>query len=70
MKDRMFRVPCSYLILSEHFVGLPEPVQLEVKRRIANLLDSSEQLPKGFRLTHEDRTRVREMLRELKPGWL
>jgi hypothetical protein len=70
LNTRMFQHPCSYLILSDHFAGLPEPVTLYVRQRLANILKHGTPPPKGVNWTPEDRNALREMLEELKPGWL
>jgi hypothetical protein len=70
MKKRMFRFPCSYMILTDHFAGLPPSVQTELKLRVQELLHDSLEIPKGIRMTYEDRQNVRSILSELKPGWL
>jgi hypothetical protein len=70
LKKHMFRVPCSYMILSDHFDGLPASVMKYVKDELTKILTMQASPPKGSRLSSEDCLTICEMLRELKPGWL
>ncbi len=70
LKKHMFRIPCSYMILSEHFDGLPASVMKYVKEELTKILTMQASPPKGSRLSSEDSLAICEMLRELKPGWL
>ena len=70
LKTRMFRFPCSYLILSEHFNGLPDAVMKHVQTELQAILVQQKSLPKGVRINSEERAAIREMLNEFKPGWL
>jgi hypothetical protein len=70
LKKRMFQYPCSYLILSDHFVALPEPVDFYIRQRLVSILKNGTPPPQGVNWSQEDRNTLREMLEELKPGWL
>lgn len=70
LQKHLFRFPCSYMILSEHFDGLPDPIMTYVKIELDKILTKRATPPKGVRLTQEDCLTICEMLRELKPGWL
>jgi len=70
LQKRMFRYPCSYLILSEHFEGLPEPVAKHVRDRFREILIEGAKPPSGVRWSDSDRDSIRTMLNEFKPGWL
>lgn len=70
LKSRMFRFPCSYLILSDHFNGLPEAVMKHVQSELQAILLKQKTPPKGVRINTEERAAIREMLNEFKPGWL
>ena len=70
LKRRMFRYPCSFLILSEHFEGLPEPVSHYVRSRLREILAGKSKLPQGVRLSKPELDSIRVMLNEFKPGWL
>lgn len=70
LQNRMFKYPCSYLILSEHFDGLPEPVMTYVRDRLGQVLHGKCAPPKGVHLSDVDRTNIVDMLGSLKPDWL
>jgi hypothetical protein len=70
LKKRMFKYPCSYLILSDHFAALPEPVDFYIRQRLASILKNGTPPPQGVNWSQEDRNTLREILEELKPGWL
>jgi hypothetical protein len=70
LKKRLMRYPCSYLILSSHFDGLPDAVMTYIQNRMHGILTANGELPKGVRIEPDERKIIREMLDELKPGWL
>lgn len=70
LKRRMFRYPCSFLILSEHFEGLPESVGDYVRNRFRDILSGKSKPPPGVRLSKSEMETIRIMLTEFKPGWL
>ena len=70
MKQHMFQLPCSYLILSEHFDGLPDPVMKCLQSELHAILHKRKPPPKGSRLNEADCIAIRELLNDLKPGWL
>jgi hypothetical protein len=70
LNKHLFRFPISYMILSKHFDGLPEPIMSYVQIQLRKLLTMGAKPPKGVRLREEDCLVICEMLRELKPGWL
>ncbi|MEQ1825235.1 MAG: hypothetical protein ABL921_04790 [Pirellula sp.] len=70
LETRMFRFPLSYLILSDHFDGLPKPVMDYVRNRMKSILENNVEVPTGVRLSDRDRSNLVDMLRQLKPGWL
>lgn len=65
---RMFRYPCSYLIYSDAFDGLPDVVKQQIYRRLYDVLSGKDQSKAYVRLTAEDRQAVLEILRETKKG--
>jgi hypothetical protein len=65
---RLFRYPLSYMVYSEAFDALPEPVRERVYRRLYEVLTSRDQSEKFKRLSTGDRQAVLEILRETKPG--
>lgn len=70
LRKKLFKHPLSFLILSPHFDGLPEPVMAYVRKNVKESLLGLRPLPEGVVLTDEQKSTLREMLRELKPGWL
>ncbi len=69
LKTRLFEYPCSYLIYSESFDGLPLPVKQYVARRLDEVL-SGEDTDEAFaHLTPELRQAIREILQETKPDF-
>lgn len=70
LQTRMFKYPCSYLIHTPAFDSLPEELKQSVGQRMSEVLSSSE-LPKGLEhLSESDRVAIREILAEIKPGFL
>ena len=70
LQKRLFRLPCSYLILSDHFDGLPEPVMKYVRTELQAILTQDKPLPKGVRIHSSESFAILEMLNVFKPGWL
>ncbi len=68
METRMFKYPCSYLIYSDAFDGLPEEVKHVVYRRLHEILTGQDTSEEFAHLTAEDRTAIREILLETKDG--
>jgi hypothetical protein len=72
LKTRLFRYPLSYMIYSEAFDRLPDALRERVYRRLYEVLSGKDTSPAWARLSAEDKTNVREILRETKPnlpGW-
>ncbi len=70
LNEYMFKYPCSYLIYSEAFDALPEPMLQFVRKRVTEILTAGS-TPEGYeRLSDADRAAVREILAETKPGFL
>ena len=75
LQTRLFKYPCSYLIYSEAFDGLPTIVKQKIVNKLIALLnvDPNEKIDDAFiNLTHVDRQNIREILAETKPeyGWV
>ena len=68
MKGRMFRFPCSYLIYSEAFDSLPDPVLQRVYRRLWDALTGQDRSPAFAKLTSADRQAILEILLDTKSG--
>ena len=70
LKKHMFQLPCSYMILSEHFDGLPDSAMKYVQSELLAILSKRKLPPKGARINDADCLAIREVLNDLKPGWL
>jgi hypothetical protein len=68
LKRRLFAHPCSYLIYSEAFDGLPKPAKDVVYRRLWEVLSGKDQSSAFAHLSSEDRQAILEILRDTKPG--
>jgi hypothetical protein len=71
---RLLKYPCSYLIYSEPFDGLPESAKSAVYQRIWNVLNGQVAGDRYRSLSVDDRTAIIEILRETKkdlpPYWM
>jgi hypothetical protein len=61
---RLFRHPCSYLIDSEAFRALPEPMQEYFWKRMDRVLAGEDSSPSFQHLSNEDRVAIGQLLRE------
>jgi len=64
LERRLLRYPCSYMIYSEAFAGLPLEVRRAVYRRMWDILEGRDPSPKYARLSETDRRAVVEILRD------
>jgi hypothetical protein len=69
LKTRLFRYPCSYLIYSEAFDRLPDPMKDYLYTRLLAVLEGRETHEDFAHLTPEDRAAVKEILRDTKPDF-
>lgn len=67
LKTRLFRYPCSYMIYSAAFDGLPAPAKAAVYARLWQVLSGQAPEPRYARLAPADRAAIIEILRETKP---
>ena len=67
LKKRMFRYPCSFLIYSTEFDGLPPVVRDRFYRRLWEVVTGADQTPAYVRLTASDRQSIYEILLDTKP---
>jgi hypothetical protein len=67
LKTRMFKYPCSYLIYSPAFDGLPEAVKSYVAARLRNVLLGTDRDEAFWHLSAEDRRAILEIVNETKP---
>ena len=70
LKQHLFQLPCSYMILSAHFDGLPDSVMKCIQSELHAILSKQIPPPKGSWLNEADCIAIREVLNDLKPGWL
>lgn len=68
LTTRLFRYPCSYLIYSKAFDGMPGDVREYVLRRVYDVLTGKDQSPEFAHLSAADRQAIREILVETKPN--
>ena len=64
LNGRMFRYPCSYLIYSEAFRGLPPEMLTYIQGRMREILAGNDASGKFTHLSAEDRQAITEILRE------
>ncbi len=70
LQTRLFKHPCSYLVYSPAFDGLPQPVKDYVAKRLNQVLSGEDQTPAFSHLSPDDRRNIRQILQETKPGFL
>jgi hypothetical protein len=68
LKTRLFKYPCSYLIYSPAFDGLPASVKERVYRRLWDVLTGKETGKDYAHLSGADRQAIKEILIDTKPG--
>ncbi|MEX0819355.1 MAG: hypothetical protein WD070_07170 [Pirellulaceae bacterium] len=68
LQRRLFRYPCSFLIYSEAFDGLPARVRAQVYQRLWEVLTGEDQTEPFAHLTSADRQAILEILYETKAG--
>jgi hypothetical protein len=68
LKSRVFKYPCSYLICSSAFDGLPASVKERVYRRLWDVLSGKETGKDYAHLMPADRQAIREILIDTKVG--
>jgi hypothetical protein len=67
LKRRMFQYPCSYLIYTRAFDGLPLEAKEYIYRRLLEVLDGKDHSAEFAHLSTADRKAIREILSETKP---
>jgi hypothetical protein len=68
LHERMFKYPCSYLIYSPAFDGLPAEVKDYVYRRLWEVLTGKDTGKEFAHLSPADRRAIREILVDTKPN--
>jgi hypothetical protein len=69
LERRLMRYPCSYMIYTEAFEGLPAEAKQAIYRRMWQVLSGQEKDSRYARLSLADRQAVVEILRDTKPDW-
>jgi len=64
LKTRLFRYPCSFLIYSESFMGLPKHVKEPIVERLNQILKGEKESKAFSHLTPELRAAILEILQE------
>jgi hypothetical protein len=67
LDGRLMRYPCSYMIYSEAFDGLPSAARDAIYRRLWEVLSGADRDTRYARLSSDDRRAVLEILRDTKP---
>jgi hypothetical protein len=68
LERRLLRYPCSYMIYSAQFDGLPAEAKDAIYRRLWQVLSGGENDARYARLSRQSRRAVLEILRETKSG--
>lgn len=68
LKRSLFQYPCSYLIYSDTFDRLPQPLLQRVYGRLHGVLRGTSVVPKYFQLSPEQRSTIESILVETKPA--
>jgi hypothetical protein len=68
LQTRLFKHPCSYLIYSEAFDKLPDPLKAQIYRRLWDILNGLDTSPDFENLPVQTRRAIREILVETKTG--
>ncbi len=68
LQTRLFRYPCSYLIYSEAFDSLPEPMKAHLYQRLHDILEGKDPSPEFQQIPATTRRAIREILVETKKG--
>jgi hypothetical protein len=69
LKTRLFKYPCSYLIESKSFNGLPDDAKTYVRRRIVEVLSGKDTSKPFEDLSADDRAATLEVLRGTDPAF-
>lgn len=66
LQTRLFKYPCSFLIYSEAFDALPEPIKIKVYDRLWDVLSGRDESEAYSALTRRSRREILEILRATK----
>ncbi len=67
LQARLFTYPCSYLIYSDSFAGLPDEVRSKILSRLVDILENRDQSEQYSHLTKAMRANILAILRETMP---
>ena len=67
--NRLMRYPCSYIVYSAAFDGLPSSIKRAVYARILESLSARDSRAAYASLTNDDRNAILEILRDTKPDF-
>ena len=70
LRTKLFRYPCSFLIYSPQYEGLPAPAKEYVSRRLSEILNGADKSKEFAHLKESDRSAIKEILARTKPGFL
>ena len=68
LQTRLFKHPCSYLIYSEAFDKLPEPLKAQIYQRLWDILNGQDTSSEFENIPAQTRQAIREILVETKTG--
>jgi hypothetical protein len=68
LEKRMMRYPCSYMIYTDAFDGMPERAKTAIYERMWTILSGQEKDARYARLSAADRQAIVEILRDTKKG--
>ncbi|MBE7538218.1 MAG: hypothetical protein HS122_07385 [Opitutaceae bacterium] len=69
LKDRIFRLRCSYLIYSASFTALPAPLQSQVFHRLNEVLSGIDPDKRYDYIPHDEKSRIHQVLAETVPTY-
>ena len=67
LQTRLFKYPCSYLIHSAAFAGLPDEVRSQILSRLTDILEGRDDSPEFAHLSTELRRDILHLLRDTMP---
>ncbi len=68
LQTRLFKYPCSYLVYSEAFDNMPEPMKAHLYRRLWDILTNKDASPAFQTISADTKRAILEILTETKPG--
>lgn len=69
LNKRLFQYPCSYLIYSDAFSGLPDLVRSKILQRLKNVLVTGDVVEGYEHLSREDRSAIDQILDDTLPEY-